>query len=328
MIISRTPFRVSFLGGGTDFPEFYKQHGGATLLTTIDHYCYISIHRISKFFQFRFRASYAETELTQKPAEFKHPLIRESLLYLKVKDGLEITHVSDLPGRTGLGTSSAFTVGLLHALHALLGQRVTPEDLAREAVHIERERVGDSGGRQDQYAAAYGGFIRLNFRKDGRVEVHNLSVDSGRIQAIEDHLLMFYTGKEKSAEGILSRQRKRTAKNEKTLLRMLDLVDDAEKLIMRRGDLVHFGELLHESWNLKKTLSGGITNASIDSAYNAARKAGAIGGKLLGAGGRGFLLVFAKPRHHKAIRARLSRLMEVKFNFGQDGSRIIFRSTG
>jgi D-glycero-alpha-D-manno-heptose-7-phosphate kinase len=327
MIISQTPFRVSFFGGGTDFPEFYHEHGGATLLTTINQYCYISIHRISKFFQFRFRASYAKTELVQNPSEFQHPLIRECLLSLNIDDGLEITHASDLPGRTGLGTSSAFTVGLLNALHTLKGDRMTAEDLAREAIHIERERVGDAGGRQDQYAAAYGGFIRLDFRKDDHVDVHRLTVNSQRVTELERHLLMFYTGKEKKAKAILTKQRQRTKKNEQALLEMCKLVGEAERLVLKESPILGFGELLHRAWELKKTLSGGITTPAIDEAYNAARKAGAIGGKILGAGGRGFLLLFAEPEYHSKIRARLTALQEVHFHFSQDGSRIIFQAS-
>ncbi len=328
MIISQTPFRVSFFGGGTDFPEFYHEHGGSTLLTTINQYCYISIHRISKFFQFRFRASYAKTELVQNPSEFNHPLIRECLLSLNINDGLEITHASDLPGRTGLGTSSAFTVGLLNALHTLKGDRVTAEDLAREAIHIERERVGDAGGRQDQYAAAYGGFVRLDFRRDGHVDVHRLTVSSQREAELEKHLLMFYTGEEKKAGKILRKQKQRTKQNEKALIEMCKIVGEAERLILKENaPILGVGELLHHAWELKKTLSGGITTPAIDKAYSVARNAGAIGGKILGAGGRGFLLLFAEPEYHSKIRAKLAALQEVHFHFSQDGSRIIFQAS-
>lgn len=327
MIISQTPFRVSFFGGGTDFPEFYTEHGGATLLTTIQPCCYISIHRINKFFKFRFRASYAKTELVQNPSEFQHPLIRECLLALDIKECLEITHFSDLPGRTGLGTSSSFTVGLLNALHALRGERVTAEDLAREAIHIERERVGDAGGRQDQYAAAYGGFIRLDFQKDGHVDVRPLTISSQRMAELEKHLLMFYTGEEKTAEPILRQQQRQTKRNEKALLEMCRLVSEAEHLVAKELPLSGFGGLLHRAWELKRTLSDGITNSSIDEAYEAARKAGATGGKILGAGGRGFLLLFANPEHHSAIRARLAPMQEVQVHFSQNGSRVIFQTS-
>lgn len=324
MIISRTPFRVSFFGGGTDFPDFFKEHGGATLLTTIDKYCYLSIHRLSPFFKYRFRASYARTELVQDPKEFQHPLIRECLTFLEIKDGLEVTHVSDLPGRTGLGTSSAFTVGLLHALHAFMAHRVTAEDLAQEAIVVERQRVGDVGGYQDQYAAAYGGFIRLDFSHAQQVSIKQLAVSTHRINELEKRLLLFYTGVEQPADKVLSEQRRRIGDNTQALLDMLDMVDEAEQVITSGGDLKAFGDLLHQSWQLKKGLSKGISNSTVDQAYDAARRAGARGGKLLGAGGRGFLLVYAEPDHHVAVRESLSALKPVPLTFSDHGSEIIF----
>jgi D-glycero-alpha-D-manno-heptose-7-phosphate kinase len=326
MIISRTPFRISFFGGATDFPEFYEEHGGAVLLTGIDKYCYLSIHTLSPFFKHRFRASYARTESVLTPAEFEHPLIRESLLHLNVQQGLEISHVADLPGRTGLGSSSSFTVGLLHALHVFLGQRVTAEDLAREAITVERERVGDAGGHQDQYAAAYGGFIRIDFGPGARVSVKRLPVGSQRIRELESRLLLFYMGIEQSSERILTEQQSRTALNVPALRTMLRMVDTAEHLVTGGGDIDDFGRLLHEAWQAKKGLSTGISNGTIDAAYEAARQAGALGGKLLGAGGRGFLLVFAAPEHQDAIRQRLAHLQEVKFQFAPGGSEIIFKN--
>lgn len=326
MIISRTPFRISFFGGGTDFPEFYNEHGGAVLLTGIDKYCYLSIHALSPFFKHRFRASYARTESVLTPAEFEHPLIRESLLHLNVQQGLEISHVADLPGRTGLGSSSSFTVGLLHALHVFLGQRVRAEDLAREAIIVERERVGDAGGHQDQYAAAYGGFIRIDFGPGSGVSIKRLSVGSERIRELESHLLLFYIGIEQSAERILTEQKSRTTLNVPALRTMLRMVDTAEHLVTGECDINDFGRLLHEGWQAKKSLSPGISNSTIDVAYEAARQAGALGGKLLGAGGRGFLLVFAAPEHQDAIRQRVAPLQEVKFQFAPGGSEIIFRN--
>lgn len=325
MIIARAPFRISFFGGGTDFPAHYRRHGGAVLATTIDKHAYLSLHELSPFFTYRFRASYARTELVQHPREFEHPLIRECLLMLRVRRGLELTHVSDLPGRTGLGTSSAFTVALLHALHAMRRDRVEPEDLAREAIEVERERVGDAGGHQDQYTAAYGGFLRIEFGPGDAVRVRPLALRAARRTALEERLLLFYLGREESAEAILAEQTRRTQRNERALVRLVGLVDTAER-ILADGDLDDFGRLLHEGWELKKTLSSGISNAAIDRAYAAARAAGALGGKVLGAGGRGFLLVFADPSRHAAIRRRLAPLREVPFRFSREGSRIVFRS--
>ena len=325
MIISRTPFRVSFFGGGTDFPDFYQEHGGVTLLTAIDKYCYISLHRLSRFFKHRYRASYSRTESVLEPSEFQHPLIRECLGYRSPDCGLEISHVSDLPGRTGLGSSSSFTVGLLHALHALAGDRVTEEDLARQAIHIERERVGDAGGHQDQYAAAYGGFVRVAFGPGPGITVTRLPLSSSRIQTLEDYAMMFFTGVESSAEEVLTEQKKNTARNHATLLTMKEMAERAEQILVGTGDLDEFGALLHESWMLKRSLSSGISNAAIDTHYDTAIKHGALGGKLLGAGGRGFLLVWAHPDRHSAIRKGLEGLQEVDFRCCPVGSRIIFQ---
>jgi D-glycero-alpha-D-manno-heptose-7-phosphate kinase len=326
MIISRTPFRISFFGGGTDFPEFYREHRGAVLATTIDQYCYLSIHRLSPFFKHRFRASYSKTETVQKPEEFQHPLIRECLLVSGIREGLEISHVSDLPGRTGLGTSSAFTVGLLNALHALKGDSITSEDLAREAILVERDRVGDAGGHQDQYVAAYGGLLRLDFSGSQNVQVKKLAVTGERIRQLESHLVLFYLGVERSEEELLEVQKQRTLQNVPTLLEMLKLVDEAEAIVSGSGRLDEVGRLLHATWELKKELSRGITNSMIDDAYAVARSAGALGGKLLGAGGRGFLLLYAMPERHPRLREQLARLQPVSFRFSSSGSEIIFRS--
>jgi D-glycero-alpha-D-manno-heptose-7-phosphate kinase len=326
MIISRTPFRVSFFGGGTDFPEFYSEQGGAVLATTINQFCYITVHRLAPFFEHRFKASYARTETVLNPSEFQHPLIRECLLFLKIKEGLEIGHVSDLPGRTGLGTSSSFTVGLLNALHALKGDRITAEDLAREAIIVERDRVKDSGGHQDQYAAAYGGLMRLDFGNGKPVGVKKIPLTSSRIRALEKRLLMFYTGVEQSAETILAAQKNRTQQNTRVLLEMKEMVTTGERILARSSDLDDFGRLLNDAWMLKKTLSHKISNSSIDEAYSSAQRAGALGGKLLGAGGRGFLLVYAAPKNHARIRKSLKKLREVPFSFSFEGSTIIFSS--
>ncbi|RKX30849.1 MAG: kinase [Verrucomicrobia bacterium] len=325
MIISRTPFRISFFGGGTDFPDFYRRHGGAVLLATMDKYCYLSVHELSPFFRYRFRASYARTELVNDPGDFQHPLIRECLLMLGIETGVEIVHIADLPGRTGLGTSSSFTVGLLNSLHRFRGESVGPEQLAREAIVVERERVGDAGGHQDQYAAAFGGFLRIDFHRDGRVAVRPAPVAHDTTAELAERLLLFYLGTEQSAQDILRRQTASVSRNEETLRRMLQMVDTAEGLL-RRGDLDGFGDLLHETWTAKKGLAAGITNPAIDEAYEEARAAGARGGKILGAGGRGFLLLYARPEDRERVRSRLNRLLEVDFSFSYSGSRIIFNT--
>ena len=326
MIISRTPFRVSFFGGGTDYPYFYEEHGGATLLTTINQYCYISIHQLSPFFKHRFRASYAKTESVLKPEDFQHPLVRECLLHLDIQDGLEISHVSDLPGRTGMGTSSSFTVGLLNALHIFRGDRVTAEDLAREAIHVERERVGDDGGHQDQYAAAYGGFLRLDFSSGSKVTVKKISLPVDRLRALEERLMLFYTGVEQSSKDILREQKLRAPQNVPHLQEMRAFVEEAERVLVNGRNLDDFGVLLHHTWELKKSLSTGISTPAMDQAYEAARRVGALGGKLLGAGGRGFLLMFAPPDRQNKVRDALNSYQPVPLSIADDGSRIIFQS--
>ena len=326
MIIARTPFRISFFGGGTDFPAFFQQHGGAVLGSTINKYCYISVHRLTTFFKHRFRASYSRTESVLNPEEFQHPLIRETLLLLNQQEGVEISHVADLPGQTGLGSSSAFTVGLLNALYAFRGQCTTPEELARQAILIERDRVGDAGGWQDQYEAAYGGFRRINFRKGQPVQVLSIGVTADRLHELENNLLLFYMGTESSAEKILQDQKKRAGENEKALLTMMQMVDHAEQILAASEPLTAFGNLLHESWQLKRSLANGVSNPQIDQAYDAARAAGACGGKLLGGGGRGFICLYAEPGKQAAVRAALKGLNEVSFGFSAEGSRIIFKS--
>jgi D-glycero-alpha-D-manno-heptose-7-phosphate kinase len=325
MIIARTPFRISFFGGGSDFPEFFKDHHGATLSTTIDKYCYISLHYLSRFFKFKYRASYAKTEAVLDAAEFQHPLIRECLRYLPTAHGLEISHVSDLPGRTGLGTSSSFTVGLLHALHEIRSDNnITPAKLAAEAILIERERVGDIGGHQDQYAAAHGGLLRIDYQGT-KASIRRPAVSAKRMAHFRQHLQLFFMGTERTSDTILQDQKKRTALNMPSLARMAEMADLAHSILEHGTNLMEFGELLNEAWRLKKSLANGISNAAIDQAYDAARKAGALGGKLLGAGGCGFILLFAPPEKHAKIRAQLGHLMEVPFNFSAEGSRIIFK---
>jgi len=324
MIISQTPFRISFFGGGTDFPDYYLRHGGAVILTTIDKYCYISIHGLGPFFKYRIKANYSRTEAVDHARDIQHPLIRESLMMLDCTKSLEIGHIADLPGRTGIGSSSSFTVGLLNALHHLHGDPVSPEDLAREAITVERERVKDTGGHQDQYAAAYGGFIRIDFRTDGRITVRQLPLPAHRLTELQDRLMIFYTGVEQSAETILTEQKSKIGQNITQLQEMYAMVDQAENILSGDGPLSAFGDLLHQSWMRKKSLASGISNSTIDDAYAKAREAGARGGKLLGAGGRGFLLVYAEPECHAGIREKLGGLVEVDLKFSPEGSKIIF----
>ena len=324
MIISRTPFRISFFGGGSDFPEFYKDYPGCTLSTTIDKYCYISAHYLSPFFKFKFRASYAKTESVCDAAEFKHPLIRECLRYLPVEHGLEIAHMSDLPGRTGLGTSSSFTVGLLNVLHAIRGEKVSADQLAREAILIERERVGDIGGHQDQYAAAHGGFLRIDYQA-AEAKINNPDLTAARLAELKQYLQLFFMGTERTSDSILLDQKKRTTLNSGALKQMAEMAAHAQKILESKSDLRQFGKLLDEAWKLKKSLANGISNEAIDQAYEAALEVGALGGKLLGAGGCGFVLLFVSPENQPAVCSQLKHLKEVSFSFSNEGSRIIFK---
>ncbi len=324
MIISRTPFRISFFGGGTDFPDYYHQHGGATLSTTINKYCYLNVHQLGLLFDHRYRASYSKTEWVQNPSEFQHPLIRETLTYLNIDQPTEVSHSSDLPGRTGLGSSSAFTVGLLHALYHYTGREVTPAQLATNAIEIERVRVGDAGGHQDQYAAAFGGLIHTTYAKDGSVSVSQLDLQPNRIQALRDHCLVLYTGLADAGESVLCEQTKKIPANSANLAQMTRMVGDAATILTTDTDLSNFGSLLHESWELKKTLSSTITNELIDKAYTTCRANGAIGGKLLGAGGRGFLLIFAPPETHERIKAAVPHHPPIDIQINSSGSQIIF----
>jgi len=326
MIISRTPFRISFFGGGSDYPEFYKDHPGCTLSTTIDKYCYISAHYLSPFFKFKFRASYAKTETVYQASEFQHPLIRECLLYLPIEKGLEISHVSDLPGRTGLGTSSSFTVGLLNVLHAIKGKKAAPDELAREAILIERSRVGDLGGHQDQYAAAHGGILRIDYQGT-EARISRLNLPTQRVAELKRHLQLFFMGTERTSESILLDQRKRAALNINALKQMGAMAAHAQAILEDGSDLRQFGKLLNEAWQLKKNLANGISNETIDRAYEAALASGALGGKLLGAGGCGFILLFVTPEKQPAVRNQLSHLQEVPFEFSHEGSLIIFKDT-
>jgi D-glycero-alpha-D-manno-heptose-7-phosphate kinase len=326
MIISRTPFRISFFGGGSDFPDFFKDHPGCTLSTTIDKYCYISVHYLTPFFNFKYRASYARTETVNQASEFQHPLIRECLLYLPVAHGLEISHVSDLPGRTGLGTSSSFTVGLLNALHAIRGEKATPYELAREAILIERERVGDLGGHQDQYAAAHGGMLLVNYTGK-KTEANTITLPPQRAAELKSCLQLFFMGTERTSDAIMLDQKKRTALNINALKKMSAMAGRARKILESKSDLRQFGELLNEAWELKKGLANGISNEAVDRAYAAALEAGALGGKLLGAGGCGFIMLFTPPAKQDAVRGRLANLKEVAFDFSREGSRVIFKDT-
>jgi len=323
MIISRTPFRVSFFGGGTDYPKWYNEHGGAVLATTINKYCYITCRYLPPFFDHKSRIIYSKMEHVKKLNDIDHPAVREVLRFLKLKDGVEIHHDGDLPARTGLGSSSSFTVGLLKALYALKGSMVSKEALAKEAIYVEQEMCKENVGCQDQVLAGYGGFNFIEFGGNKHLQVQEVTVNQDTINELQNHLMMFFTGFSRTASEIAKHQINNIANKQKELMTMYEMAFHALELI-NSGEVLKFGKLLHESWQIKRELSKKITTPQIDNIYNTAKKAGAIGGKLLGAGGGGFVLLFVPPRKQKAVKEKLKKLLQVPFRFESLGSRIIF----
>ncbi len=324
MIISQTPFRVSFAGGGSDLPSYYRQHGGAVVSTAIDKYVYVTVSR--KFDQ-ALRVSYSRTEEVHSAAEVQHPIVREALSMLGIEGGLEITSVADIPSRgTGLGSSSSFAVGLMHALHATQGRHVSSEQLAAEACEIEIGRCREPIGKQDQYAAAYGGLSFIRFLADDTVEVEPIALSRDARRALDGCLVMYYTGITRSASEILAVQSRAMAGEAEKVRAMQRMVEHAMDLRdqLWRGNLEAMGTILHENWLLKQSLTSGISNPQINGWYERARAAGALGGKLLGAGGGGFLLFYVPVERQAAVREALSELRPVPFSLEPRGSRIIF----
>lgn len=325
MIINRTPFRISFFGGGTDYPAWYEKNGGAVLSTTIDKYCYISCRYLPPFFDHRSRVVWSKIESVKHVDEIEHPAVREILKFIGIADGVEIHHDADLPARSGLGSSSSFVVGLLHALHALQGRLVTKRQLALDAIHVEQERLKENVGCQDQAAAAFGGFNKVEFGGPQKIAVHPVTLNPEKLNLFQDHLMMFFTGFSRNASEIAKEQIANTDRNHRELDTMQQMVDQAMEILNRPDRNVDdFGRLLDESWQMKRRLASNITNQTIDEIYNVAREAGAIGGKLLGAGGGGFILLFVKPEHHARVKGRLKHLLYVPFRFENIGSQIIY----
>jgi D-glycero-alpha-D-manno-heptose-7-phosphate kinase len=323
VIITRTPLRISFAGGGSDFPAVYRRAAGAVVATAITKYMYITVN---PKFDDKIRASYSITEMVDRVDDLKHELIREALRMTGITRGIEITSISDIPSRgTGLGSSSTYTVGLLHALHAFAGRHAGAERLAEEACEIELERLRKPIGKQDQYIAAYGGLQFIRFEADG-VLVEPLLPGGEFRRDVEDHLLLLYTGLTRSADSILAEQQRSFENGDAALddaVRLRDLAIELRAAILERR-LGAFGEILDAGWRIKRGLAPGISNHRIDDWYSRARAAGAIGGKLVGAGGGGFLLLFAAPRDHARIREALPELRPVPIHLEPFGSRIIY----
>jgi D-glycero-alpha-D-manno-heptose-7-phosphate kinase len=323
MIITRTPLRVSFFGGGTDYPAWFRDHGGAVLATTIDKYLYLHCRYLPPFFDFRSRIVWSKIEQVQEPGEIAHPAIRGILEWMKIGEGVEIHHHGDLPARTGLGSSSSFSVGLLHALHALRGELVSKRKLAEEAIFVEQQVLCETVGVQDQIQSAFGGLNRIDIRTDGSFEVSPLVVRADRLAGLQKHLLLLYTGLSRHASEIAAEQVATIGSKTAELNAMRAMVDEAERILVGNGELRDFGRLLDESWKLKRALSSKIAPAFVNEIYDTARQAGADGGKLLGAGGGGFMLVFVQPERRAAVLKALSKLLPVPFQFERSGTQIV-----
>jgi D-glycero-alpha-D-manno-heptose-7-phosphate kinase len=324
MIISRTPFRLSLFGGGTDYPQWYREHGGAVIGTAINKYCYITVRLLPPFFEHRHRIVYSRIELAKAVDDIVHPAVRAVLKEHPVEHGIEIHHDGDLPARSGLGSSSSFTTGLLNALFALQGKMITTRKLAEETIRIEQEVIAESVGSQDQIWAAFGGMARINFHRDGHFDVRPVVVPDGKRQELEGALLLFFTGVSRYASDIAKDKIANLEKRSNQLKTMAQMVDEAEAILSSPArPLSDLGRLLHEGWRLKRELADSISNAHIDEIYDAAREAGAIGGKLLGAGGGGFMAFYAEPSRRQAVIDKLARLIHVPVGIGATGSRII-----
>ena len=324
MIISRTPYRISFVGGGTDYHTWYQKHGAAVLSTTINHYCYLQCRFLAPFFEHKSRIVWSKVEEVLEHNDIQHPAVKAILNYLKINQGVEINHQGDLPARSGLGSSSAFSVGLLHALYALRGMISSKRELACEAIHIERDILQENVGVQDQIATAYGGLNKIIIHANGDFEVTPLILPFARMHELHEHLLLFFTGVSRTASDVAADKIKSIPQKSHELHQMRSMVDEAEKILCSGQDINLFGELLHESWLLKRQLSNKVAPTFIDDIYTKARNAGAIGGKLLGAGGGGFMLFFVKPENKPEVCAALKDLLLVPFDFESSGSQIIF----
>ena len=325
MIISRTPFRISFFGGGTDYPVWYDENGGCVLSTSINKYCYITCRYLPPFFGYKYRIVYSLREETQGISEIKHPSVRECLAFINLDKGVEIHHDGDMPARTGLGSSSSFTVGLLNALYALMGKMVTKKQLALDAIHVEQDMIRENVGSQDQIAAAFGGLNKVGFAKNRNIEVQPVTLNAEKLQLFQDHLMLLFTGFSRTASEIAEEQIKETPNKSKELRDIHAMVDEAIGILNDdKTSLDEFGKLLNESWKLKRSLTSRISTPFIDQIYETAIRAGATGGKLLGAGGGGFMIFFVKPQLQSKVREKLKDLLYVPFKFENLGSQIIY----
>lgn len=324
MIISKTPHRISFFGGGTDYPEYYLKHGGKVIGAAIDKYCYLSVRRLPPFFSHKHRIVYSKTENVSSADEIQHPSVRAVMKYLNIDYGISINHDGDIPARSGMGSSSAFTAGLLKSLYALEGKLISKEELARQSIIVEQQIIMENVGSQDQTFAAHGGFNMIEFCRNGEIIVEPLIISPSRLEELENSLMLFYTGLSRYSSEIAEEQVKNMGINLETLHLMKNNVDRAVEIITDENvGLSRLGTLFDQAWSMKKMLSARISNELIDRKYQDALVAGALGGKILGAGGGGFLLFFVPPEKKNKVRAAISDLLEVPFKFEFSGSQII-----
>lgn len=323
MIITKTPFRMSFFGGGTDMPAFFNEHGGAVLSTTFDKYCYVTVRHLPPFFDYTSELVYSRIEQVDSIEKIEHPLVRNCIKFLDMHE-LRVNYESDLPARTGLGTSSSFAVGLLNAFYALKGKHASKKQLADEAIYVERELCKESGGWQDQIAAAFGGFNRIDF-KDNGYEVSPVIISPERKQRLNDNLLLFFTGFSRFSSEIQKSTEAAIKDKTAQLKEMLALVNEAQKVLVNdKSDLDDFGRLLDTTWRLKRQTGAKISTGSIDELYEKGIKAGALGGKLLGAGGGGFLVFYVQPEKRQAVLAAMRDLLHVPFAFENGGTQVLY----
>lgn len=324
MIITRTPFRISFFGGGTDYPSWYLKHGGNVLATSINKYCYISCRYLPPFFEHRIRVVYSKIENCRDFEEIQHPAVRETIRFLEIDRGLEVHHDGDLPARSGMGSSSCFTVGLLHALYALSGVMVSKHRLAKESIHIEQNMIKETVGSQDQVMAAYGGLNHIIFNTTGEITIRPLILTEERLAELSSHLMLFYTGIKRTASDIAKTYVDDIESKGDNLITMNKMVQEAITILSGNRCICNFGELLHKTWMLKRSLSPQISNGVVDQVYERAREHGAIGGKITGAGGGGFLLLFVPPSAQERVKKALKELIYVPFALESSGSQVIF----
>ena len=323
MIITKTPFRMSFFGGGTDFSGFFNEHGGAVLSTTFDKYAYVTVRNLPPFFEYKTHLTYSKEEKVNSVDEIQHPAIRNAMKWLGMEK-IRMTYEADLPARSGLGTSSSFAVGMLEAFYALKGKYADKKKLSDDAIYLERTLCAEAGGIQDQIAAAFGGFNRIDFSKDGYT-VNPVVMSRERKKELNDNLMLFFTGFSRFSSDIQKGTEKSMKEKTKELLEIYSLVDEAQKILSdNNADIDEFGKLLDYSWNLKRGISEGISTDSIDEQYKKAMDAGALGGKLRGAGGGGFLLLYVPKEKQKSVKNALKDQMQVPFSFENEGTRIIY----